>query len=102
MADLAKPTSLPLQVISRSLAALLGGYALSVALPLLIGLILPVDRAEGTLTALMLSFVVYTCAFLWAFAVRDHWRAWAGLLLPALVCGGVAWSWLMLVGESPQ
>ncbi|WP_347330494.1 DUF3649 domain-containing protein [Marinimicrobium locisalis] len=86
------PKSLPrtpllLDIASRCVAALLGGYVLSITLPPLLGLSLPVSRAQATLTALLLSFIVYTAAFLWAFAVRNHWRAWGGLLVPSLACG---------------
>lgn len=86
------PRSLPqtpllLDVTSRCIAALGGGYVLSITLPLLFGLLLPIDRAQATMTALLLSFMVYTSAFLWAFAVRSHWRAWAGILFPAIGCG---------------
>ncbi len=83
-------TPLLVDIASRSVAALLGGYVLSITLPLLLGLLLPVDRAQETLTALLLSFIVYTAAFLWAFAVRSHWRAWAGLLFPAAACGTIS------------
>ena len=88
-----------LDVLSRSLAGLLGGYALSVALPVLVGLLLPVARGPATVTALLLSFLVYTGAFLWAFGVRSHWHAWSGLLFPALLCGGLATLWLTLIGD---
>jgi uncharacterized membrane protein YfcA len=85
-----------LDIISRCIAALLGGYVLSITLPLLLGLLLPLDRAQATLTALMLSFIVYTAAFIWAFAVRSHWRAWAGLLFPATACGTISFLILSL------
>lgn len=101
MARVNKPIPSLLEVCSRSLAALLGGYALSVALPVLVGLLLPMDRAGATVTALLLSFLVYTGAFLWAFGVRSHRRAWSGLLLPSLIFGGFAYLWLTLGGEAP-
>ena len=37
----------------------------------------------------MLSFVVYACGVIWVFATRNAWRAWAGILLPAAVLGGL-------------
>lgn len=94
-------TPLLLDIISRCVAALLGGYVLSITLPLLLGLSLPVDRAQATLTALLLSFIVYTAAFLWAFAVRSHWRAWGGLLVPALACGTISFL-LLTLHSGPQ
>ena len=99
MARFTTATPFLLDVLSRSLAALLGGYALSVALPVLVGLLLPMERGPATMTALLLSFLVYTGAFLWAFGVRSHWRAWGGLLLPALLSGSLATGWLILAGD---
>jgi hypothetical protein len=32
---------------------------------------------------------VYTCAVIWVFAVQDLRRAWLGMLLPAILCGGI-------------
>jgi hypothetical protein len=40
-------------------------------------------------TALMLSFVFYACGVIWVFATRNAWRAWAGILGPAAVLGGL-------------
>lgn len=89
-----------LDIISRCMAAFLGGYALSIAFPLLVGVLLPMDRAQATVTALLLSFVVYTGAFLWAFGVRSHWRAWTGLLIPALLSAGISFALLGHQGGS--
>ena len=47
--------------------------------------------AKGRMLA---SFVVYTGAVIWVFAVRSARRAWAGLLVAALVLlPGAAWVW---------
>ena len=43
---------------------------------------------------MLASFVVYTGAVIWVFAVRSARRAWAGLLVAALVLlPGAAWVW---------
>ena len=77
-------------LISRIIAALFGGYALA-ALSSVAALALPMRVTEGVLTGLMASFVVYTCAVIWVFAVRSATRAWVGLLIAALPLAAAAW-----------
>lgn len=69
-------------VCQRVAAAVIGGYALTVAFSVLLSFTLPVPRAEGVLTGLLISFLVYTAAVIWAFAVRSIRRMWWGLLGP--------------------
>lgn len=79
-------------LISRVVAAVLGGYALAHALPITLAAALPLPRAEAALFAIQLSFLVYTGAVLWAFAARSAVAAWLGLLLPTAVTGLLAWA----------
>jgi len=74
-------------VASRVLAAILGGYALTAVAIALLALWLPMARAEAVLTATLLSFALYAGAVIWVFAARSAWRAWLGILLPALGLG---------------
>ncbi|AXQ29354.1 DUF3649 domain-containing protein [Solimonas sp. K1W22B-7] len=85
-------------VLSRLIAALLGGYALSAALAAVLALHLPLERSEAVLVGTMLSFLVYVLAVMWAFAARHALRAWSGLLAPLLILalvlaapGGTEW-----------
>jgi len=68
-----------LQILSRSSAALLGGYALSYAASACLARLLPLPPADAVIVATLPAFVFYTAAILWAFASRDAWRAWAPL-----------------------
>lgn len=78
---------------SRVVAAVLGGYALA-ALTSVATAALPVDRVQAVLAGMLASFLVYTGAVIWVFAVRSARRAWAGLLVAALVLlPGAAWVW---------
>lgn len=74
-------------VASRSLAAVVGGYAVaalgSVALARL------GSRVEGALTGMMASYAIYTAAVIWVFAASSALRAWTGLGITAAVFGGV-------------
>jgi len=82
-----------LQLLSRSAAALLGGYALSYAASACLARILPLSAADAVIVATLPAFIFYTVASLWAFACRDALRAWAPLALAAP---------LALIGFWPQ
>jgi hypothetical protein len=73
-----------LGVASRALAAIVGGYALSALVATVSAIWFPGTRAEAAIFGMLLSFVIYTLAVMWVFAVRSAWRAWLGLLLPSL------------------
>ena len=83
-----RPAPIPafyrLAVASRALAAVVGGYALTAIATFALAIFLPMSKAEASLTATMLSFLIYTCAVLWVFATRTAWRAWAGILAPSI------------------
>jgi hypothetical protein len=82
-----------LRILSRSAAALFGGYAFSYAATACLARILPLSPADAVLVATLPAFIFYTLAILWAFASRDALRAWAPLALAAP---------LMLIGFWPQ
>lgn len=85
-------------VLSRCLAAVLGGYALATTLSVAIVAIWALGvggmaRSDAVLLAMQLSFVVYVGAVMWAFAARSARSAWTGLGLPtllALLASGLA------------
>lgn len=76
-----------LEVLSRVVAAVIGGYALSAATAICLALLLPMARAEAVLAGTMLSFVIYVSAALWVFAAASATRAWIGLVLSAALLG---------------
>ena len=76
-------------VAARTLAALVGGYALASLAAALLGLMLPMARADAVMTGTMVALVVFPCAVMWSFAARSAARAWAGLLVPVAVLGAV-------------
>ncbi|MEA5125472.1 DUF3649 domain-containing protein [Xanthomonas floridensis] len=79
-----------LGVLSRTLAAIFGGYALASATNLVLALVLPMPRSEAVLTSMLLGIVVCACAPLWAFATVSVWRAWAGIVVPAALLFALA------------
>lgn len=91
MKGAALSTRYRLAVASRSVAAVFAGYGLATASGICLALFLPMSRSEAVLTGVMVSFLVYLCAVLWAFACRTALQAWLGIGVPALVLGGLAW-----------
>lgn len=69
-------------VLSRSLAAIVGGYALASMTSVFCAVALPTARGQAVLTGMLLAIVVAACSALWAFATRSALRAWVGILGP--------------------
>lgn len=76
-------------MLSRIIAAIVGGYGFTYAFTAALARVLPVNKVDALISATLLSFAVYTSAVLWAFACRSARRAWAGLALglPLAVIG---------------
>lgn len=72
-----------LAVLSRSVAAIVGGYALAATCAMFFAVALPVARAQAVLTGMLVAIVLCACAALWAFATRTALRAWIGIAAPA-------------------
>ncbi|TBU99821.1 DUF3649 domain-containing protein [Stutzerimonas kirkiae] len=79
------------RVASRVLAAVLGGYALTSVVTVLLALIWPTQQAHAVLAATLLSFAVYACVVIWVFSTRSATRAWLGMVLPTVVLALVCW-----------
>ena len=80
-----------LSVASRVVAAILGGYVLTALATMALAVFLPMSKAEASLTATLLSFLIYGCAVIWVFATRTAWRAWTGIVVPAVVLAVLIW-----------
>lgn len=68
-------------ILSRTVAALVGGYVFTYAFTAALARLLPLDNVDSLIVSSLLSFVVYTFAILWAFAARSQARAWMGVAL---------------------
>ena len=73
-----------LGVVSRILAAAVGGYAFAYAVAGALALILPMARPDSVLVGAMIAFVLYTAAVMWCFAAPSAARAWLGLVAVTL------------------
>lgn len=89
-----KVIMISINVMSRVVAALLGGYVLAAVFSVA-ALALPVAPSEAVLLGMLGSFLLYAGAAVWVFAVRSAARAWAGLGVAALILlPAAAWVWL--------
>ncbi|MBL4914139.1 hypothetical protein L2719_14905 [Shewanella schlegeliana] len=70
-----------LKIGFRVFSAIFAGYLLAATVSGLLAVTLPFSAIDNVLTAMMLSFAVYATAGIWAFSVRNHWRALSDLLL---------------------
>jgi hypothetical protein len=84
-------------IAMRIATAFVIGYALASAFTVLLSTVLPFERVERVFTATLLSFAVWTCAVIYAFAAKTAWRAiWVTTLfsvamyLPILVFAGAS------------
>lgn len=79
-----------LSLASRSLAAIVGGYAFAHAATAFLTLALPFGRNDRVVTATLLAFVVWCAAAIYAFAAAKAWRVWAILLVGGALLYGTA------------
>jgi uncharacterized BrkB/YihY/UPF0761 family membrane protein len=82
-----------LNVGSRALAAVGGGYALAAGVTATLALALKNSgpREDVILLATLPSFLVWAVAVVWAFSARSAWRAWAGVAIPGAVVAAALW-----------
>jgi len=80
-----------LGILSRTVAALLGGYLLASLVAACCALGLGMPRPEAVLTGMLLAFAIHAGVVIYVFAVRSAWRAWAGLALPIALFGTLLW-----------
>jgi hypothetical protein len=78
--------------LGRIAAAVLGGYALAASVAVFLAAVLPAGRAEAVVGGMQWSFAAYAAAVIWAFSPVSLLRVWIGLLLPAVVLGGLGWA----------
>ncbi|WP_213875794.1 DUF3649 domain-containing protein [Pseudomonas sp. dw_358] len=88
---MAKPAKPPLPlayrlgVLSRLLAATLGGYGVTTLCVSALASGLGLARGEAVLAATLPAFVGLALLVIWVFAARTAWLAWLGVLIPAAI-----------------
>lgn len=79
------------KLLARIIAAIFGAYAFAAASCALLALILPLPKAQSTLTAMMLSFLLYALGAIWVFSVHKTRTAWCGLILSTAVLSSLTY-----------
>jgi hypothetical protein len=74
-----------LGVLSRSIAAIVGGYVLSNLLATLTSYLLPMPAVDSVLLSLQLSFLFYSIIIIWVFSAKTAGKAWLGLLIACAI-----------------
>jgi hypothetical protein len=81
------------RMAARAFTAIVGGYAAAAGFVSLLARIAPVDRAEATIWAMTLSFLVYAGLLLWAF--HETRLARVAVAIWGLAFGTVGILWLL-------
>jgi len=80
--------------MARVVAALFGGYLLTLTSSMLLSQILNVtgmDRVNASLTAMLVSFTIYTVIVVWFFATESVKKVWINLLVGLVITGSLVW-----------
>ena len=68
-------------VVSRFLAAIVGGYFFTAVFCSLLSIILPLKKSDAVLLSISLTILIYSCVFIWVFAVKSLTKVWITILL---------------------
>lgn len=79
-----------IQTVLRIIAAVFGGYTLTVILPASLALLLPWPKVDALFFTALLPALIYPAVLLWVFAASTAQRAWRNLLVALLLCGSLA------------
>lgn len=74
-----------LLILSRSFAAIVGGYVLSNLVAIFISYLLPMSVVDSVLMSLQLSFLLYSFVIIWVFSVKTATKAWLGLVIACAI-----------------
>jgi hypothetical protein len=87
------PPARVLEITSRTVAAVFGGYAMAALVASAFARWLPMARVEAVITGMLSSFAVYATVVILAFAMRSATRVWLWLAAFGLpLAGALAWS----------
>lgn len=95
-------TAYRLEVASRALAAIIGGFALASAVAWLVSFGLMASgvqpRGPATSSGTVVSWLVWSGAAMWAFYARSQIAAWGWILAPAAALSALAFLLFSTVG----
>ncbi len=71
-------------IFYRFSLALVGGYILAMLSAMVIAELFREDRGSAAMSATLVAFTLWSCAFIWVFMVNKTRKATLGILIPAL------------------
>ncbi|MDP1028155.1 hypothetical protein Q5H91_13105 [Sphingomonas sp. KR1UV-12] len=86
-------------MVLRVVAAVPLGYAVGSAWAMALARLLPGDRAEATVAATLVAFVICAVAAMWSFFARSGWRAVWTLALIGGVAAAITWASILSGGR---
>lgn len=81
-----------LMIFYRFMLATIGGYALASLSAMLIARTFAESRGTAAMSATLIAFVIWTCAFIWVFMVHKTLKASIGILLPITILSIIYYS----------
>lgn len=75
-----------LNIVTRIIAAIGGGYLLANLIVILLSYLLPGPQANNVMTGMLASYPIYAAVMLWVFASKTIRQVWLGLLFSCLAC----------------
>ena len=81
-------------IISRGIAAIIGGYVLANLVVILLSYWLPMPQPERVMTSMLGSFAIYAAAIMWVFSTKTATKAWAGLIVPCVI--SAVWIFILM------
>ncbi len=78
-----------LMIFYRFALALVGGYVLAMLSAIVIAEVFREDRGSAAMSATLVAFTLWACAFIWVFMVNKTLKATLGIVLPALCLYGI-------------
>lgn len=79
-----------LLVLSRIIAAVVGGYTFSTVMILVLTYLLPLPQKDALMLSTMLSYIIYLLTIIWVFSVKTVRTAWIGMIAATGSLGALA------------
>ncbi|CAB1215471.1 hypothetical protein SFB21_1728 [Acinetobacter bouvetii] len=73
-----------LKIFYRFSLALVGGYVLAMLAAIVIADVFIEDRGSAAMSATLIAFTLWACAFIWVFMVNKTRKATLGIVIPTL------------------
>lgn len=78
-------------VAVRVLAATVGAYGVASCLAMAVARLGAGGRIDGVIAGTLCAYLAVPAVAIWAFLARGPWRAWGGVVVLAVLFGGLAW-----------